>query len=168
MAWRLIDPRLLRQDHPRWRLLWYQDAAVSDGGGLLCWLDAEGAVARFQLVHTPFLAHQAYCLEWQRGGAPRFGVVDDGERTGRCKMTPIVRYTGRDDRVLAALAAYFAANAGVVEWRARAAIALVMQRARRAGAADLAPPPAGPPPAGGVSGRQGGAGDGTAATNKLL
>lgn len=122
MGWRLIDPALLRQEDRRYRLVWYQDDAAPEAGGLLAWLDAAGMLTRFQLVHTPDLLRATYCLEWERGRGARCGIVDDGERAGRCKMSPLVRFGPREARTLASLQAYFWSNADRIEPRLRAMV----------------------------------------------
>jgi hypothetical protein len=115
MAWHRFAAALLRQDDPEHRKVLYWDDGPLHAGELLLWLDEGGDVARFLLSHRPFRGPREHCVEWQRGGAPRFGEVDDGEAAGRGKMTPIVHFGRADPAALAGLQAYFAANAAALE-----------------------------------------------------
>jgi hypothetical protein len=165
VAWQRIAPHLLKQDAPHGRVVWYWDNGPLVAGGLLLWLDTAGRVARFQLTHTPFPGTREYVATWRQGGTLRLGQVGDGGDGPHHKMAPVVRYERPDAGRLAALAAYFARNAAAVEPRHREAVAAVLGTsavaaepeppARRARAAPHA-----------VSGKNGGRGLGTAATDK--
>src|SRR5947209_1590632 len=126
MAWHRFAAELLRQDDPEHRKVLYWDDGPLHAGELLLWLDAGGDIARFLLSHRPFRGPREHCVEWQRGGAPRFGEVDDGEAAGRGKMAPIVHFRRADPAALAGLQAYFAANAVALEPAQGATIADVL------------------------------------------
>ena len=166
MAWLPIDPCILKQDDPHRRKVWYTDDGPLDTGDLLLWLDRAGNVTRFQLSHAKFPTHKEYLVEWQHGRTLRFGEVDAGEGTARFKMSPTVSYRRLDGSGLAPLVDYFTRNAGVLEPRQREAITAAL----RGKVATAAPSPLNccevqRAPLG-VSGHNGGTGDGTAATNK--
>src|SRR5438067_12957153 len=117
MAWHRFAAELLRQDDPEHLKVPYWDDGPLHAGELLLWLDAGGDVARFLLSHRPFRGPREHCVEWQRGGAPRFGEVDaagprsdDGEAAGRGKMAPIGNFRRADPATLAGPPAYFAAD----------------------------------------------------------
>jgi hypothetical protein len=130
MAWYRLAAGLLRQDDPAHHKVLYWDDGPLHAGELLLWLDGGGDVARFLLSHRPFGGSREHCVEWQRGGAPRFGEVDDGEGAGRGKMAPIVHFRGADPATLAELQAYFAANAAALEPDQGATIAAVLEPAQ--------------------------------------
>jgi hypothetical protein len=122
MAWYRLAAGLLRQDDPEHAKIMYWDAGPLHAGELLLWLDADGDVARFMLSHRPFRGRLEHCVEWQRGGEPRFGEVDDGESSGRSKMAPVVRRHRVDAATVEMLRTYFAENAEVLEPDQRAVI----------------------------------------------
>jgi hypothetical protein len=164
MAWRRIDPRLVKQADAAERREWYWDDGSLDSGELLLWLDGAGRVARFQLAHARFAAGREYLAEWQHGGDLRLGEVRN-ERGGRHSMAPIIQFGVPDAGVRAQLGAYFARNAAVLPPLQRAAVAAALD----------APPTAEPthlrgtllrPLADAVGGQAGGTGNGTAATRK--
>jgi hypothetical protein len=130
MAWYRLAAGLLRQDAPAHHKVLYWDDGPLHAGELLLWLDGGGDVARFLLSHRPFGGSRERCVEWQRGGAPRFGEVDDGEAAGRGKMAPIIHFRGADPATLAELQAYFAANAAALEPDQGATIAAVLEPAQ--------------------------------------
>ena len=166
MAWRRVNPRLVKQDQPAERRVWYWDDGSLDTGELVLWLDWAGRVARFQLAHARFLVGREYLAEWQRGTGLRLGEVQDGERVGRAGMAPLVRYGVTDPRVLATLGDYFARNAAVLPPLHRAAVAAALDTAPAPGPLPSMERP--PRPLGdAVGGRAGGTGDGTAATHKV-
>ena len=165
MAWRRVNPRLVKQDQPAERRVWYWDDGSLDTGELVLWLDWAGRVARFQLAHARFLVGREYLAEWQRGTGLRLGEVQDGERVGRAGMAPLVRYGVTDPRVLATLGDYFARNAAVLPPLHRAAVAAALDTAPAPGPLPSMERP--PRPLGdAVGGRAGGTGAGTAATHK--
>jgi hypothetical protein len=166
VAWQRIAPHLLKQEAPGARRVWYRDDGPLVEGGLLLWLDDAGRLTRFELTHTPFPGTREYVADWQASGALRLGQVGDGEGGPPHKMAPIVRYEQPDAGRLAALAAYFAGNAAVVEPRHRAAVAGILG-APAALAADP-PLPYVRATAHAVSGKNGGHGPGTAATRKRV
>jgi hypothetical protein len=165
VAWQRIAPHLLKQETPSERLVWYWDDGPLTTGELLLWLDAEGRIARFQLAHAPFPGTREYLADWARERGLRLGQVGRGEGTPHHKMAAIIRYQRPDARPLAQLADYFTTNAWVLNPFHRATVA----------AALAAPPMLSPPPplsrraadaAHAVSGKNGGRGSGTAATNE--
>ena len=164
MAWYRLAAGLLRQDDPAHHKVLYWDDGPLHAGELLLWLDAGGDVARFLLSHRPFRGHREHCVEWRRGGAPRFGEVDDGEAAGRGKMAPLVHYRHADTAELATLQAYLAANVAVLEADHGATIAKILGPA--AGLPFDAPGGRRREPRHAISGKGGGMGDGTAATRK--
>src|SRR3954447_25327485 len=122
MAWYRLPPGRLPQGDPPP----HKGRSLGEGplhaGELLLWIDGGGDVARFLLSHRPFRGPREHCVEWQRGGAPRFGEVDaagprsdDGEAAGRGEMARIVHFGRADPAALAGLQAYFAANAATLE-----------------------------------------------------
>src|SRR5579884_654520 len=162
VAWHRVSHHL-RQDHPGQQKVLYWDDGPLDSGELLLWLDEAGSIARFQLSWRQFRAPREHVAEWRRGGGLRFGEVD-GDAVGWRKMAPTIQYRQPDAAALSGLRAYFARNAAVLEPRQRAAIARALAlgsaargrqrlRRRRRGPSRL-------------SGKAGGTGSGTAATNK--
>jgi hypothetical protein len=165
VAWQRIAPHLLKQEATHERVVWYWDDGPLVGGGLLLWLDDRDRVARFQLTHTPFPGTREYVADWRRGGGLRLGQVGDGEGGPHHKMAPVVRYERPEAGRVAALAGYFTRNAAAVPLRHRESVASVLG----APAADAASEPPGRrvrAAAHAVSGKNGGHGPGTAATNK--
>ena len=166
MVWHAVDPRLLKQDDPRHRRHYYRDDGPLDAGELLLWLNAKGEVVRFQLSHTRYPSLTEYLAEWRRGGSLRFGEVDSGEPTGRYKMAPTICYRLLDGKALALLLDYFARNASPLAPHQRETIAAVL----RSHLALARPPPAARPAVPqvryGISGQDGGTGDGYAVSDK--
>jgi hypothetical protein len=127
-------------------------------------------------------------VEWQRGGELRLGEVDEGEMVGWRKMTPTVRFGQPDEAVLGPLRAYFARNAWALDPAHRATVGgalgvppvppIAGGAVRSAGRdsrrftwsdawwAAIWPGRHGRHPRLGVSGKNGGSGNGTAATDK--
>ena len=166
MVWHAVDPRLLKQDDPHHRRHYYRDDGPLDAGELLLWLNTKGEVVRFQLSHTRFPSPTEYLAEWRRGGSLRFGEVDSGEPTGRYKMAPTIRYRLLDGKALALLLDYFARNASSLAPHQRETILGVL----RSHAPLSRPLPAAHHPvqhaAYGISGQDGGTGNGYAASDK--
>jgi hypothetical protein len=181
MAWQRVDSRLVKQDDPAARRVWYWDDGPLDRGELLLWLDERGHVVRFQLSHARFLARHEYLAEWRLPGALRVGEVRDGAG-GQVRRSPLIRYARPEPAVLTQLADYFARNAALLPPLERAAVGLALDRELAAvhgspmgspAPADSGALPHGPwsvsplrPRADAVSGRAGGTGNGTAATLK--
>jgi hypothetical protein len=168
VAWFRIQTRLTNQDDPRYHVVWYGDTDSLDVGGLLLWEDDAGAVARFQLWHSPFLVGREYLLDWQMSRGSRLGEVLSDAGAGLRRGSPQIRYHGVDRGVLDGLVGYFAANGSVLPWRHRAAVAAVLHAAEAEPPATPRGHPRAHPLLQNVSGKEGGVGNGTAATRRPI
>ena len=144
VAWHRIDPRYLRQADPDGLTLAYVSHGERDMGHLLLHLDADRAVARFELSYDRFLGERELFAEWDRSDGLRVGEVDTHGRTGapgpRYAMSPIVRHFRHVSAAdLGSLLGYVNRNADILDPRHCQVVVAVLREAIRH-AADRAEP----------------------------
>ena len=136
MAWHRIDPRYLRQADPDGLTLAYVSHGERDMGQLVLYLDADRAVARFELSYDRFLSERELFAEWDRTDGLRVGEVDTHGRTSnlgpRYAMSPIVRpYRHVSAADLGSLLGYVTRNADILDSRHCQVVVAVLRDALR-------------------------------------
>ncbi len=90
------------------RMRWFSDSRHD----LYVWLDDAGSVVQFLFTYDKG-GEREQAVHWRAGAAVEHGVIDDGERPGGAKMSPLLTSDG--PWTLAEVRARFESASGGVE-----------------------------------------------------